>query len=437
MRVAIVSANGGSGRTTLVLNVAVALSQRRLRTLMVDLDPQGSLGFLLARRDDEWRGLADFLMGRVTLDKAVKRSNNALLSLLPRGRLDPGDAGEFERALGQPRILSAGLRNLERAFDVLLLDPPPGTGMIASGALAVADEVIVTIRADAMAVRSAIRALRMVDRVRRKSNPKLHLAGVLPTFVGERRDLHEAQIRSLKRQGIPVLDCPIPESETFRRASELGQPVARLDGYHAEELMPIGALADLLASRFARGPEPTAAEPSGLPGGHYEHFSARRFRHQPVLPENLNLPGDGATLDLDRLRVGQPFGSGEWSVFLDACLRASAGETAFAMDSDGLILASRGRLAREQATSVGTRLTAALDHSRRMEISGGGVQTALVEFEHQWLTGVAVEREPGKAYTIGVLAREPVPPSVRTDIRNTLTALLAGVAIRPGEPAAW
>lgn len=427
MRIATVSANGGSGRTTLILDLAVALSRRGIRTLMVDLDPQGSLGFLLGRRDDEWRGLADFLMGRVTLDQAVKRSTLPLLSLLPRGRLDPADAGDFERAVGQPNILRAGLRNLERSFDVLLLDGPPGTGMIPTGALAVADEALVTIRADTLAVRSATRALRMVELVRRYGNPRLRLTGVLPTFVGESRGFEQSLIEELRREGVPVLDFAVPESDLFRRASDLGQPVARLAPPRSAELAPIAALADLYAERLERGdedPGPFSWPASSL---RYEKFSARRFRRKPEIPENGR--ESGPVLDLERLEFEGAFGSKEWEGFLDACLRASAGETAFATDGQGLVLASRGNLSSHVVSSVGTRLAGTLDQARRMEIGGGEVRCGLTQFEHLWLTGVAVRTEDGEAFTVGVLAPEPIPPRVRDDIGRSLRELLARATV--------
>ena len=58
MRYAVASSIDGSGRTTLTLNLGLALCDRGISVLMIDVDPQGCLGHLLARRDDEWAGLA-------------------------------------------------------------------------------------------------------------------------------------------------------------------------------------------------------------------------------------------------------------------------------------------------------------------------------------------------------------------------------------------
>ena len=52
----------GTGKTTTALNLAVALAERGRNTIIVDLDPQGAIGFFLSKEDGEWGGLAEVMI---------------------------------------------------------------------------------------------------------------------------------------------------------------------------------------------------------------------------------------------------------------------------------------------------------------------------------------------------------------------------------------
>ena len=101
-RLAIASQKGGVGKTTVALNLAVALAEKGRRTLLVDLDPQGGVGLSLAKGDAELAGLAELLMNQAEPTQAVMTTQLPGLRLLPRGRLDPTDVAATSRRSATP-----------------------------------------------------------------------------------------------------------------------------------------------------------------------------------------------------------------------------------------------------------------------------------------------------------------------------------------------
>ena len=76
-RIVIASQKGGVGKTTVALNLSVALAERGRRTLLADLDPQGGIGLSLAKGDEELYGLTDLLMQRIPPNESIAADAHA------------------------------------------------------------------------------------------------------------------------------------------------------------------------------------------------------------------------------------------------------------------------------------------------------------------------------------------------------------------------
>ncbi len=229
-RIAIASQKGGTGKTTVSLNLALALAERGQRTLLVDLDPQGGIGHSLSKGDTALAGLTDLLMEEVPAQDAVLETKLASLSLLPRGRLDAVDAFKFEQALLQPGVLEGVLRGIEGSFDLVLLDTPSGTGAPSRAALNVSDFVLLPVQGEPLALRTIGQMLRVIEHVKQTDNPRLQLLGILPTMVERHKEASLNVLVAAWRDLAGVMDVVIPRADVFSTASEAGLPLAYLGG---------------------------------------------------------------------------------------------------------------------------------------------------------------------------------------------------------------
>ena len=244
--ISLVTSKGGTGKTTTALNLAVAFAELGRRTILVDLDPQGSIGFSLARGDSEWTGLADHLTNSDPLDSVILKTKLPTLSLLTRGLLDPNEVCAFEAKVGRADTLRLIVDAVGDEREYVILDHPSGLGAIPRAGLAVSDYALIPLQAEPLALRSFTQVMRVVDQIQHDDNPDLKLLGILPTMVQLDEDTSLNVMGTVWSELGGVLDTCIPRASIFAKASELGLPVSFLAGRTPPEARRFGLLASEL-----------------------------------------------------------------------------------------------------------------------------------------------------------------------------------------------
>ncbi|WP_299039926.1 ParA family protein [uncultured Pseudokineococcus sp.] len=183
--IAVMNRKGGVGKTTLAANVAGLLAAAGQQVLLVDLDPQGNLaedlGYTGTDVDDEGRGLLTALTASSAPVPA--RAVRPNLDVIPGGvALEDTSAVLRSRVArdGNAAVLglARALAKVAGSYDFVVLDCPPGEGVMQDAALAAARWLLVPTRSDS----SSRKGLRQVaDRfaAARELNPDLELLGVV------------------------------------------------------------------------------------------------------------------------------------------------------------------------------------------------------------------------------------------------------------------
>src|SRR5689334_18637618 len=125
--IALANQKGGVAKTTTTLNLGVALVERGLRVLCVDLDPQGNLTMSQGMNPDSIeRSLFDVLVHRMPIEDVIEpREVDVAVSSIDLA----GAELALSSQIGRERALQKAIEPIRDRYDYILIDTPPSLGL--------------------------------------------------------------------------------------------------------------------------------------------------------------------------------------------------------------------------------------------------------------------------------------------------------------------
>jgi chromosome partitioning protein len=236
--ITIANQKGGVGKTTSAVNLGVALALYGLRTLVIDLDPQGNASTALGV--DHTVGtpsVYDTLIGDSALSQVVHPTTaSPLLTCVP-ATIDLAGA-EIElvsvvaREYRLRRAIEAYVHSLpeDRRPQYVLIDCPPSLGLLTLNALVAGEDMLIPIQAEYYALEGLGQLLETIEMVRQHLNPRLAVSTILLTMYDARTRLSAGVAQEVREHfAEQVLQTAIPRSVRISEAPSYGQTVMTYD----------------------------------------------------------------------------------------------------------------------------------------------------------------------------------------------------------------
>jgi chromosome partitioning protein len=197
--IAISNRKGGTGKTTVSVNLAAELATLGRRVLLVDLDSQGhcAVGLGITLKSGEATMHRIFTDPDARLAPAIRQTAFANLALAPADQLfDHGsgtrDQYRLARALAEEEIVAG--------FDVVIIDTPPSLDMLLLNALTAANGLLVPYVPHHLSFEGVRQLMRVLFKVMTSANPDLKILGFLPTTVAAHIRQHRSVNGDVARQ---------------------------------------------------------------------------------------------------------------------------------------------------------------------------------------------------------------------------------------------
>jgi len=223
--IAIANQKGGCGKTTTTVNLAAYLALNGKRTLLVDLDPQGSSTRHLGLNELD-KTMYDVLMRGLDIRALIKNTMVSGLDIAPTNNfLGKAELELASKLTARESVLRPKLRSLE-GYDYVLIDTPPTLGFLTLNALVASDMVLIPIQTQFFALMGLSMILDLLELIKNDLGYDIQKKYLLTLFDPRTKMAKEIVAQVRESLGEDVFKTVIPNNIRLAEAPSYGVPIS-------------------------------------------------------------------------------------------------------------------------------------------------------------------------------------------------------------------
>lgn len=227
-KIACQNLKGGTGKTTTVISLASCLAGKGKKVLVLDVDVQGNIKVSFGI--DHKLTMYDLLINDTFIDDCIVKARENIDCIISDNTLAACEL-QLSAMPRREEILKIRMRHIDQTtrYDFVLIDCSPSLSLLNQNALLYADEIIIPISMDYLAMLGATQVIDNLAMIKKYYEKQLIITGVIPTFFEKRTNMSQEVMEALQDTYKEKVFPAVRLDTKIKQASSANQTIFEVD----------------------------------------------------------------------------------------------------------------------------------------------------------------------------------------------------------------